>query len=291
MTTQQTDTKVSESDNKRWVPSVYTKLYRSIFDGSLYGQFEPLTTFMAMLALANQHGEVDASPERIAGSLGCKLEFVLRGIESLEAPDKRSRTPDEDGRRIVRLNNEDGAPRPFGWRIVNYGKYRAIRSEEERRLYKRQWDRTKRSRNPTNPTESDSSDRKRTQAEAEAEALKERAGGARGSRLPSDWTPPEDLKTWAGKERPDLDFDRTLAKFHDYWASKPGQAGRKLDWSATFRNWVREERQGNGKPQLTPAPSKLCARCKKPISDSWTRMTIGDVCGPCRSGYMEGLWK
>lgn len=158
--------KVSESDNKKWVPSVYTKLYRSIFDGSLYGQFEPLTTFMAMLALANQHGEVDASPERIAGSLGCKLEFVLRGVESLEAPDKRSRTPDEDGRRIIRLLNEDGQPRAFGWRIVNYAKYRAIRSEEERRAYKRQWDRDNRSRNPTNPTPPD---RKRTQVEGEVE--------------------------------------------------------------------------------------------------------------------------
>ena len=138
MTNNQNERKVSESDNNRkWNPSVYTKLYKSIFDGSLYGQFEPLTTFMAMLALANQHGEVDASPERIAGSLGCKLEFVERGIKSLEAPDRRSRTPDNEGRRIVRLKNEDGEDRPFGWLIVNYAKYRAIRNEEERRAYKR----------------------------------------------------------------------------------------------------------------------------------------------------------
>ena len=147
---------------------MYTKLYRSIFDGSLYGQFEPLTTFMAMLALANQHGEVDASPARIAGSLGCALDFVERGIASLEAPDKHSRTPDEDGRRIVRLKNEDGQDRPFGWRIVNYAKYRAIRNEEERRAYKREWDRQHRSRNPTNPTAPDT---KRTHTEAEGEAI------------------------------------------------------------------------------------------------------------------------
>ena len=149
MTIPENQSKVSESDNKKWVPSVYTKLYRSIFDGSLYGQFEPLTTFMAMLALANWHGEVDASPERIAGSLGCKLEFVLLGIKSLEAPDKHSRTPDAEGRRIIRRLNEDGTARPFGWRIVNYDKYRDIRNEEERRSYKRKWDQKHRSRNPT----------------------------------------------------------------------------------------------------------------------------------------------
>ena len=172
--------KVSESDTKKgWVPGVYTKLYKSIFDGSLYGQFEPITTFMAMLALANQHGEVDASPARIAGSLGCELDFVLRGIKSLEAPDPHSRTPDQDGRRIVRLTNEDGKERPFGWLIVNYAKYRAIRNEEERRAYKREWDRQHRSRNPTNPT---GPDRKRThtEAEGEAEALKSKPNAARG---------------------------------------------------------------------------------------------------------------
>ena len=170
MTNNQNERKVSESDNiRKWNPSVYTKLYKSIFDGSLYGQFEPLTTFMAMLALANQHGEVDASPARIAGSLGCKLDFVERGIKSLEAPDLHSRTPDHDGRRIMRLKNEDGKDRPFGWRIVNYAKYRAIRNEEERRAYKREWDRENRSRNPTNPT---GPDRKRTHTEGEEEALK-----------------------------------------------------------------------------------------------------------------------
>jgi hypothetical protein len=31
-----------------------------------------------------------------------------------------------------------------------------------------------------------------------------------------------------------------LAKFRDYWPAKPGSAGRKLDWDATWRNWIRK---------------------------------------------------
>lgn len=32
------------------------------------------------------------------------------------------------------------------------------------------------------------------------------------------------------------------ALFFDYWIAQPGAKGRKLDWSATWRNWVRNEK-------------------------------------------------
>lgn len=64
----------------------------------------------------------------------------------------------------------------------------------------------------------------------------------RGTRLPDDWEPAPDLRRWAEHERPDLDISRTLATFRDYWRAKAGQAGCKLDWPATFRNWVRNEK-------------------------------------------------
>ena len=64
----------------------------------------------------------------------------------------------------------------------------------------------------------------------------------RGSRLPSDWVLSDDLRAWAVQERPDLDADSTADEFRDYWTAKPGQDGLKLDWPATWRNWVRKER-------------------------------------------------
>lgn len=65
---------------------------------------------------------------------------------------------------------------------------------------------------------------------------------SRASRLPADWTPSDDLRAWATTERPDLDISRTTEKFRDYWVGVSGKSGRKLDWVATFRNWVRDER-------------------------------------------------
>lgn len=63
---------------------------------------------------------------------------------------------------------------------------------------------------------------------------------ANGTRLPADWFLSTELGEWAlaqgmSRERIRQESD----KFRDYWMAKPGAAGRKLDWDATFRNWIR----------------------------------------------------
>lgn len=63
---------------------------------------------------------------------------------------------------------------------------------------------------------------------------------ANGTRLPPDWFLSTELGEWAlaqglSRERIKQESD----KFADYWTAKPGAAGRKLDWDATFRNWIR----------------------------------------------------
>lgn len=69
-----------------------------------------------------------------------------------------------------------------------------------------------------------------------------RSGVDRASRLTSPFVLPDEWADWARKERSDLDPVKVAEKFADYWHSKPGKAGTKLDWQATWRNWVREEK-------------------------------------------------
>lgn len=64
----------------------------------------------------------------------------------------------------------------------------------------------------------------------------------RASRLSADLAIPDEWAAFCKAERPDLDPASVFSKFKDYWLSKPGKAGTKLDWFATWRNWVREER-------------------------------------------------
>lgn len=65
----------------------------------------------------------------IAEETGLPRDKVEQAIVNLESPDPESRSPEMDGARIVRMDDH----RAWGWQIVNYGKYRAIRSEEDRR--------------------------------------------------------------------------------------------------------------------------------------------------------------
>lgn len=60
-----------------------------------------------------------------------------------------------------------------------------------------------------------------------------------GTSLPTDWKPTDEQIAQAKTERPDVDVPMEIRKFVDYWTAKPGKDGRKLDWVATFRNWIR----------------------------------------------------
>ena len=65
----------------------------------------------------------------------------------------------------------------------------------------------------------------------------------RGSRLSADWVLPTEWADWAKQERPDLDLWSVGEQFRDYWSAKAGSGSTKLDWQATWRNWVRNQKQ------------------------------------------------
>lgn len=69
-----------------------------------------------------------------------------------------------------------------------------------------------------------------------------------GHRLPEDWTLPEDYRQWASKYSKEKNQPLTEAEirdcadqFADHWRSKPGEDGRKADWKAAWRYWIRNK--------------------------------------------------
>jgi hypothetical protein len=77
-----------------------------------------------------------------------------------------------------------------------------------------------------------------TEPRKEAEASFETPVPKNGSRLSDGWLPgwtytPTDFGL------SDEEHAGELAKFRDYWRGVPGGSGRKLDWDATWRNWMR----------------------------------------------------
>lgn len=83
-------------------------------------------------------------------------------------------------------------------------------------------------------------------SDQETEHASKRTG--RGTRLESDWQPPTDA--WAfgrGLGLTDAEVSDQLDRFRDYWIARPGQGGRKVDWNATFRNWLRRAADDRGR--------------------------------------------
>lgn len=63
----------------------------------------------------------------------------------------------------------------------------------------------------------------------------------RGSRVPDDFAIDKSMRAWAAKSAPDVDLDKTLEDFIDYWKAVPGAKGVKLDWVATWRQSMRKQ--------------------------------------------------
>ena len=77
-----------------------------------------------------------------------------------------------------------------------------------------------------------------------------------GSRLPQDWKLPEEYEAFCKAERPDLTPADVAARFADYWHGVAGAKGRKADWFATWRNWVRGEKRSPAAVQQVTVPAK-----------------------------------
>jgi hypothetical protein len=70
-----------------------------------------------------------------------------------------------------------------------------------------------------------------------------------GKRLASDFSFPKEWEDFCQQTRPELSPVKTFDQFKDYWIAQAGQKGVKLDWFATWRNWVRS----TNAPKQNPA--------------------------------------
>lgn len=109
---------------------MYGKLFASMYEGTLYGQWQAIVTLQQLVILADEDGIVDMTPPAISARTSVPLDIIEIGIDALSAADKYSRSPDDEGRRIVLIDES----RPWGWRIVNYLYYRNLGSRVDKKI-------------------------------------------------------------------------------------------------------------------------------------------------------------
>jgi hypothetical protein len=106
---------------------LYGKLFSTMYKGTLYGHWEAIVTFQQMIVLADADGIVDMTPQAICAHTSIPIDIIEKGLKKLAEADPFSRTPGEDGRRIVCIDEH----RPWGWQIVNYLKYKHLKDSDE----------------------------------------------------------------------------------------------------------------------------------------------------------------
>jgi hypothetical protein len=89
----------------------------------------------------------------------------------------------------------------------------------------------------------------------------------RGTRIPDNWMPtPTLIEDMRAEGIPDDIARAELPRFRDYWAGVAGAKGRKVDWDATWRNWLRraadDRRPSAGLTPLTRTPAVGTATAK-----------------------------
>lgn len=261
----------------------YTKLFNSIITSTIWSEDDKTRiVWITMLASADRNGEVQASIPGLARIAGVSVEACEVAIAKFLAPDKHSRTKDDEGRRIETI---DG-----GWSLLNHKKYRDMASDDDRKkaaAERQQRARDKKARNSHASVTPES--RQISHADADAESREQRAEGESEAELeralanenlypqdPAGNTPPiakpprqrverfapptlDEVKAFANANGVNGTATREAQKFHDYFSSNGWRVGRNpmKDWRAAFRNWL--SRSADFAPASGTAPRKSAA--------------------------------
>ncbi len=215
----------------------FVKLFSTILDSSIWSEeLHVRIVWITMLAMADRNGRVDAAVSGVARRACVTRDQCVDAIERLEAPDFDSRTPDNDGRRVTKI---DG-----GWQILNYAKYRKLGADAAERERKREWWSEHRS-------ESASTASGREDALAAASALplllvSSEQGESEGEKgpavLPKTWEPAED--TIATLEAGMVDrwaIPELVRRFRAHFCPRKSVHKAAEEWESAFARWAHSD--------------------------------------------------
>lgn len=111
---------------------------------------------------------------------------------------------------------------------------------DETAAKRRAWDRNRKRKSGGIPVESGGIPPETQNSPLTKEdSKKEKKDRARATRIPPEWKPTQpDLEFALSKGMQQPRVATEAEKFRNYWTAKSGAAASKLDWAATWRNWV-----------------------------------------------------
>lgn len=144
--------------------------------------------------------------------------------------------------------------------IRDYAEHQDTKAAREQRTETNTENGRKGGRPRKNRTETDSvsgSNREETEPKAETETESDtppKGGGARkrGTRIPDQFIVTTSMRAWAAQQAPLVDVDRCTLMFVNYWRAKSGAGATKVDWEATWQNWLIRDNDDKSNRKMTP---------------------------------------
>ena len=107
---------------------MYGKHYESLYDGSMVGAGAHVFAVWGYVIAKTRRSRVDLNPKVLAFVIGEREERMVEALEFLCAPDPKSRTKKNEGRRLIREGE-------YQYFVPNWEMYRRIKDEADRRAY------------------------------------------------------------------------------------------------------------------------------------------------------------
>lgn len=215
----------------------FTKLDSGIVQSSIMQEDpEVFKAWIVFLAVCDPDGVSRVSPVYISSICHFSIERTMEIIRLLESPDPLSRSINDDGKRIERV---DG-----GYRIINYQKYREFTYSKSPDALRKRKKREEQKCEPKDPpalsgqmwTKTDMSGRVRTNVDNFGHSA---SASASSSSLKKDIPPKkEDLIMYCRERGGTVDPQ----SFYDFYSSKGWMVGKNkmVDWKAAVRTWEKD---------------------------------------------------
>ena len=261
--------------------SGFTKLVPEIVMSSIWNESpEVRCVWITMLAIKDENGIVLGTEETLARIANVTLQNVTDAIERFSSPDKNSRTPDNEGRRIAKY---DG-----GWIVLNHGKYRAndaVLREKTRERVRRFREKKARESGYQTGNVTETLPSASASASVSASEIKDRdrvQGKGKGKREAASDTAgkltPEHFQEMAQAANGGRLTEQQLEAFCSYWTERNARGRCRFESEKFFElpkriaTWARRDR-------VAPAP---VAKPERPI---WK-----DCAARCRHWDAEKRW-
>jgi len=256
----------------------YTPVFADIYMGTLYGRWPAAPVWASLLPLLDKNGRLDMSMQAIAGMTGWPMDLLEEGIRQLMEPDENSRSPDDDGRRLVPIDPD----RSWGWQAVNHSKYRekarlqakAAREVEEGRNAERMRDRRGPPVTAADPL---------SNTNTNSNTGKKKKGANRPPFVPPTV---DQVSEYVRARGSPVDAQQ----FVDFYASKGWMVGKSKmkDWQASVRTWEKRESENstNGNARH-PVRDSITDKIRRLRGEESLGVPDGDV----RGEVLEGVWR